>query len=361
MKTKFNFHSAPMLVYWEVTRACDLACRHCRAEAQPLRHPLELTTEEGYRLLEQLRTFGDPPPHIVFTGGDPLKRPDLFDWLRRSVEMGFLTAITPSGTYALTREVVHRFKDVGVWMMSVSVDGSTAERHDAIRQVPGSFAQTIKAIRWAKEVGLPLQINTLVCAETYDDIPNIGTLLADLEVERWSVFFLVATGRGKVLGDITPEQAEALLHWLYEFSQEAPFAIKTTEAHHYRRVALERARAEGNQHKLKSLRRGFGIRDGSGVMFISHIGEIYPAGFLPIVVGNVRTDNPVDVYRNHPLFQSLRNPDLYKGKCGICEFRHICGGSRARAYATYGDPLESDPLCVYVPRAVKAQAAPAGV
>lgn len=356
-----DFHSAPMLVYWEVTRACDLACRHCRAEAQPLRHPLELTTEEGYRLLEQLRTFGDPPPHIVFTGGDPLKRPDLFDWLRRSVEMGFLTAITPSGTYALTREVVHRFKDVGVWMMSVSVDGSTAERHDAIRQVPGGFAQTINAIRWAKEVGLPLQINTLVCAETYDDIPNIGTLLADLEVERWSVFFLVATGRGKVLGDITPEQAEALLHWLYEFSQEAPFAIKTTEAHHYRRVALERARAEGNQHKLKSLRRGFGIRDGSGVMFISHIGEIYPAGFLPIVVGNVRTDNPMDVYRNHPLFQSLRNPDLYKGKCGVCEFRHICGGSRARAYATYGDPLESDPLCVYVPRAVKAQAAPAGV
>ncbi len=356
-----DFHSAPMLVYWEVTRACDLACRHCRAEAQPLRHPLELTTEEGYRLLEQLRTFGDPPPHIVFTGGDPLKRPDLFDWLRRSVEMGFLTAITPSGTYALTREVVHRFKNVGVWMMSVSVDGSTAERHDAIRQVPGGFAQTINAIRWAKEVGLPLQINTLVCAETYDDIPNIGTLLADLEVERWSVFFLVATGRGKVLGDITPEQAEALLHWLYEFSQEAPFAIKTTEAHHYRRVALERARAEGNQHKLKSLRRGFGIRDGSGVMFISHIGEIYPAGFLPIVVGNVRTDNPMDVYRNHPLFQSLRNPDLYKGKCGVCEFRHICGGSRARAYATYGDPLESDPLCVYVPRAVKAQAAPAGV
>ncbi len=351
---KVNVHEAPLLVYWEVTRACDLACRHCRAEAQPLRHPLELTTEEGFRLLEQLRAFGNPLPHIVFTGGDPLKRPDLFDWLSRAVELGFRTAITPSGTYALTREVVHRFKDVGVWMMSVSIDGSTAERHDAIRQVPGSFAQTIAAIRWAKEVGLPLQINTLVCAETYDDIPNIGRLLIELDVERWSVFFLVPTGRGKVLGDITPEQAEQLLHWLYEFSQEAPFAIKTTEAHHYRRIAVERARGNGQRNALASLRRGFGIRDGSGIMFISHIGEIYPAGFLPIVVGNVRADDPVTVYRHHPLFVALRDPDRFRGKCGVCEYRRICGGSRARAYAVLGDPLASDPLCAYEPNAQAA-------
>ncbi len=347
---RHRFDRAPMLIYWEVTRACDLACRHCRAEAQPHRHPLELTTEEGYRLLEQLREFGEPLPHIVFTGGDPLKRPDLFDWLQRSVDLGFLTAITPSGTYALTRDVVQRFKEVGVWMMSVSLDGSTPERHDGIRQVPGTFERTVQAIRWAKEVGLPLQINTLVCAETYDDIPNIGRLLADLGVERWSVFFLVPTGRGKVLGDITPEQSEALLNWLYDFSKDAPFVIKTTEAHHYRRVALERARAEGDQKRLRSLRRGFGVRDGSGVMFISHIGEIYPAGFLPIVTGNVRKDHPVEVYRNHPLFRSLRDADQYKGKCGVCEYRHICGGSRARAYAVTGDPLESDPLCVYVPK-----------
>ncbi len=349
---KVDIHKAPLLVYWEVTRACDLACRHCRAEAQPWRHPLELTTEEGYRLLEQLRGFGEPLPHIVFTGGDPLKRSDLFDWLQRSVAMGFRTAITPSGTYALTREVVHRFKEVGVWMMSVSLDGSTAERHDAIRQVPGSFAQTVAAIRWAQEVGLPLQINTLVCAETYDDIPNIGRLLVDLGVERWSVFFLVPTGRGRVLGEITPEQAEALLEWLYEFSREAPFAIKTTEAHHYRRIAVQRARADGATRSaaLQSLRRGFGIRDGAGIMFISHIGEIYPAGFLPIVVGNVREADPVTVYRHHPLFVALRDPDRYTGKCGVCEFRYICGGSRARAYAVHGDPLASDPLCVYQPQ-----------
>ncbi len=349
-----KFASAPMLVYWEVTRACELACRHCRAEAQPHRHPLELTTEEGFRLLEQLRAFGDPPPHIVFTGGDPLKRPDLFDWLRRSVELGFLTAITPSGTYALTKDVVRRFKEVGVWMMSVSLDGSTAERHDAIRQVPGTFDKTIQAIRWAKEVGLPLQINTLVCAETYDDIPNIGRLLAELEVERWSVFFLVPTGRGAVLGDITPEQSEVLLNWLYDFSKEAPFVIKTTEAHHYRRIAFTRARSEGNERTLRGLKRGFGIRDGAGIMFISHIGEIYPAGFLPITVANVRTHDPVDVYRNDPLFRSLRDADTYEGKCGVCEFRHICGGSRARAFAVTGNPLGSDPLCPYIPERARA-------
>lgn len=348
-----SFDNAPMLIYWEVTRACDLACRHCRAEAQPLRHPLELSTEEGLQLLERLRAFGDPPPHLVLTGGDPLKRPDLFTWIERAVGLGFLTAITPSGTYALTREVVHRFKEAGIWMMSVSVDGSDAERHDAMRQVPGSFAQTVRAIRWAKEAGLPLQINTLVCAETYDDIPNIARLLADLGVERWSLFFLVPTGRGEVLGDITPEQGEKILHWLYDYSQDAPYAIKTTEAHHYRRIALQRARGGNGRGHARQLRRGFGVRDGSGIMFISHIGEVYPAGFLPITVANVRTSDPVEVYRTDPLFRALRDPDRFLGKCGVCEFRHVCGGSRARAYAVTGDPLESDPLCPYVPRGVE--------
>lgn len=349
------FAHKPLLVYWEVTRACDLACRHCRAEALPLRHPDELTADEGRQLLEALRGFGEPLPHIVFTGGDPLKHPHLFEWIEAAVALGFRTAITPSGTYALTREVVHRFKAAGIWMMSVSLDGSTAERHDAMRQVPGSFAQTLRAISWAKEIGLPLQINTLVCAETYDDIPNIGRLLAELGVERWSVFFLVPTGRGRVLGEITPEQAEALLEWLYDFSRTAPFDIKTTEAHHYRRVALQRADKQDASHResLATVRRGFSIRDGAGIMFISHVGEIYPAGFLPIAVANVRTHDPVEVYRNHPLFVALRDPDRFAGKCGVCEYRFVCGGSRARAYAVTGDPLESDPLCVYQPPAWK--------
>ncbi len=345
---KYDFKRGPMLVYWEVTTACDLACQHCRASAQPWRHPQELTRDEGYRLLEQLAEF-DPKPHIVFTGGDPLKHPDLFPWIRRAVDMGFLVAVTPAGTPLLTREVIQRFKDEGVWMLSLSLDGSTAERHDAVRMVPGSFERTVQAIRWTLDTGLPVQINSLVAAMTYDDIPNIGRLLVDLGVQRWSVFFLTPVGRGKILGAVTAEQTERLLEWLYEFSKTAPFAIKTTEAHHYRRVALQKATAEGNQRKLQALRRGFGIRDGSGILFISHIGQITPAGFLPIVTGNVRTDHVVQVYREHPLFVALRNPDGYKGKCGVCEYRQVCGGSRAQAYAYTGDPLGSDPTCVYIP------------
>ncbi|MDQ7029774.1 MAG: TIGR04053 family radical SAM/SPASM domain-containing protein [Ardenticatenia bacterium] len=347
-----RFANAPLLVYWEVTRACDLACRHCRAEAMPARHPDELTTDEGFRLLDALTAFR-PQPHIVFTGGDPLKRPDLFAWIERAVALGFRTAITPSGTYALTREVVHRFKAAGVWMMAVSVDGSTAERHDAIRQVPGSFDQTMRAICWAQEINLPIQVNTLVCAETYDDVPAVGRLLVELGVSRWSVFFLVPTGRGRVLGDISPHQAETLLTWLYTFSRTAPFDIKTTEAHHYRRIALQQSDRQdpAQRERLAVVRRGFTIRDGAGIMFISHVGEIYPAGFLPVPVGNVRTHDPVAVYRADPLFVALRDPDRFRGKCGLCEYRIVCGGSRARAYALTGDPLESDPLCLYQPPA----------
>ncbi len=345
---QYDFRQGPMLVYWEVTTACDLACQHCRANAQVWRHPQELSRDEGYRLLEQLAEF-DPKPHIVFTGGDPLKHPDLFLWIERAVQMGFLAAVTPAGTPLLTREVIQRFKDAGVWMLSVSLDGSTAERHDAVRMVEGSFERTVNAIRWALEVGLPVQVNSLVARMTYDDIPAIGHLLAELGVQRWSVFFLVPVGRGKILGAVTAEQTEHLLEWLYDFSKTAPFAIKTTEAHHYRRVALQKATAEGNRRRLQALRRGFGIRDGSGILFISHIGEITPAGFLPIVVGNVRTDHVVQVYREHPLFVALRNPDGYQGKCGVCEYRKVCGGSRAQAYAYTGDPLGSDPTCVYIP------------
>lgn len=235
-------------------------------------------------------------------------------------------------------------------MLSVSLDGSTAERHDAIRGVPGSYQQTVEAIGWAKEAGLPLQINTLVCAETLDDVPATGQLLADLKVERWSLFFLVPTGRGRVLREITPDESERLSHWLWDASPTAPYVIKTTEAHHYRRIALEQSSANGQtEQRVASLRRGFGIRDGAGIMFISHIGEIYPAGFLPLAAGDVHLDDPVQVYREAPLFQALRDVNRFKGKCGRCEYKVICGGSRSRAYAYTGDPLESDPLCPYEP------------
>ncbi|MFN4218564.1 MAG: TIGR04053 family radical SAM/SPASM domain-containing protein [Candidatus Bipolaricaulia bacterium] len=348
------FSEAPMLVYWELTRACDLACKHCRAEAIAHRDPGELSTAEAKTLLGQLRSFGTPAPHLVMTGGDPLKRPDLFELIEHAIHLGLKVSIAPSGTNNLTRDVIAHFKACGVQSMSLSLDGSTAEKHDAFRGVAGCFAWTLQAARYAHEEGLPLQINTLVTADTAEDLPHIYELLKGLGIMRWSLFFLVAVGRGRLLRELTPARCEALHHWLYDLSKEAPFAVKTTEAPHFRRVAFLRMRAEGLD--VMSIRRtsfgmGFGIRDGNGIMFISHVGQVYPSGFLPLAAGNVRQRSPVEIYRNADLFISIRDIDRLKGKCGRCEFKAICGGSRARAYASTRDYLESDPLCPYQPRA----------
>ncbi|MER3399716.1 MAG: radical SAM/SPASM domain-containing protein [Thermoflexus sp.] len=340
-----RYEERPLLIYWELTRACELACRHCRAEAIPWRDPRELSTVEGLALLDRLAAFGPPLPHLVLTGGDPLQRPDLFDLIAAARERGFSVALTPSGTYALTEGVIRRLQAAGVWMLALSLDGATAERHDALRGVPGSFEGTVRAVRWARAAGLPVQVNTLVCAETVGDLPAMVDRLIEWGVARWSLFFLVPTGRGRVLREISPEESERLMHWLLDLAPQVPFSIKTTEAPHYRRVAVQR---NGKDVPVE-IRRGFGVRDGNGIMFVSHIGEIYPAGFLPLPLRDVRREDPVAVYREHPVFRALRDPDRLKRKCGRCPFRAICGGSRARAYAVTGDPLESDPLCPYSP------------
>lgn len=343
----------PLMVYWEMTRACDLACQHCRAEAISSRHPDELTTEEGYALLRELVRFGEPLPNLVLTGGDPLKRPDVFDYVSYARGLGFNVAITPSGTTGLTEEKLRRLREAGAWMLALSLDGSTAERHDTLRGVQGSFAQTTQAARWARAAGLPLQVNTLVCAETLEDLPSVYATVSDIGVTQWALFFLIRVGRGVVLREVSPEEAEGVMRWVESMSARSPFRIRTTEAPFYRRVALQQATAARRNGEASSnaadARRAFGVWDGNGVMFVSHIGEIYPAGFLPLVAGHVRRDDPVDVYRESPLFLSLRDPDQWRGKCGLCEYRQVCGGSRARAYAATGDYLGSDPLCSYQP------------
>ncbi|HEU5317366.1 MAG TPA: radical SAM protein [Chloroflexota bacterium] len=389
-----------------MTRSCDLACRHCRAEAVPWRHPAELTTAQGARLLKELTEFIESPPaggaadgpapagppgggvpHVVLTGGDPLKRPDVYDLAAYGVSLGLQVSITPAGTPALTREALLRLRDAGVKTIALSLDGSDAARHDRIRQVEGSFERTVRGARWAREAGLGLQINSLLCAETEDDLPALYDLACALDADRWSVFFLVTMGRGQMLGQISPEACERQLHWFYELAQRSPRPIvKTTEAHHFRRVALQRQRLErasghaANGHGANghaaighgangyganghgaphgggdgqggtaSIRRGFGIRDGSGIMFISHTGDVYPSGFLPLPVGNVKGESPVALYRDSSLFRQLRDPDALKGKCGVCDYRSVCGGARSRAWAATGDPLAEDPLCVYQP------------
>lgn len=346
------YSKAPFLIYWEITRACDLVCHHCRAEAIAERDPGELNTSEAKGLLEKMRTFGERSPHLVLTGGDPLKRSDFFDLLEYGSKLGLYMSVAPSGTSALTREVFRRFKASGVESISLSLDGPTPEKHDGFRGVPGCFARTVEGARLAHEEGLGVQINTLVTAETEPDLPKIYQLLGGLGLMRWSLFFLIQVGRGQGLREVTAAQCENLHHWLYDLSKKAPFAVATTEAPHFRRVVLARMQAEGiatARIRRTPVGRGFGIRDGNGIMFISHTGDVYPAGFLPLVAGNVRTSHIVEIYRGSEVFKNIRQTTRLKGRCGCCEFKEICGGSRARAYAKNGDPLETDPLCAYEP------------
>jgi radical SAM protein len=351
--TPRDYARTPLNVYWETTQACALACRHCRAEAQPEPAPGELTFEEGVAFLRQIVEFGEPLPQLILTGGDPLARKDLFDLIDEARRLGIGVSITPAATPLLTRDVLLRLKEHSVEGLGLSLDGSTAARHDSIRGVDGTFDRTIQAMRWAQELEMPLQVNTLASAETAGDVPAIYELLKPLGVARWSLFFLISVGRGKVLQPLLPQASEDLMGWVYQTSRVAPFIVATTEAPSYRRVALERMRAEGmtgDEIKRSGVARGFGIRDGHGIMFVSNTGDICPAGFLPLVAGNVRQDRVVDIYRNAQLFQSLHDSSKFEGRCGFCEYGALCGGSRARAYAATDNPLETDPLCEYQPR-----------
>lgn len=346
-----NFDQAPFLVIWEVTQACDLACRHCRASAVPDRHPDELTTDEGYALLKEIRSFGDPL--TVFTGGDPLKRGDLPDLLRRGVQLGLRTTVTPSATPLLTAEAVSAIHACGVARMALSLDGPDAEAHDSFRGVAGSFDRTISALSQARAIGLETQVNTTVTRHNRLRLDEMAKLVAESGARLWSVFFLVATGRAQETDDLTAQEYEQVFEFLYETSQTAPFDIKTTEAQHYRRYVAQHRKSEGNGRRAAAapgvIQRQAGINDGKGFVFISHTGEIYPSGFLPLAAGNVRRNSLAEVYRNAPLFRTLRASENLEGKCGDCLYRNLCGGSRSRAYALTGNYLASDPRCEYQP------------
>lgn len=344
------FAQAPARVYWELTRACDLACRHCRAEAMPARAPDELATEECERVFRQLATAGPPPPHVVLTGGDPLKRPDLVALVRYGTGLGLGVSVAASATPALSLATVEALKSAGVRAMSLSLDGSSPARHDGIRGVLGCFGWTLVAAQRIVNSGIPLQINTLVCAETEPDLEDTAKLVGRLGAARWSLFFLVPVGRGRTLRPLSPRECETTLHWLARHSGAWPFTVATTEAPHYRRVLLQvraAAGASSGGHRDSAGGGSMGIRDGSGVMSIASNGDVMPSGFLPIAVGNVRDADAIDLYRNASVFRALRAPETFHGRCGICGFRVMCGGSRARAYAATGDVLSEDPLCDY--------------
>ncbi len=344
-----DFNTSPLLVIWEASQACDLACVHCRASAMSERNPAELTTAEGFKLLEEIRGFGNPL--MVFTGGDPLKRPDIYDLLRHSVSLGLRTNVTPSATPLLTPTAIDRFKACGVSRMAISLDGPDAETHDSFRGVPGTFDQAMAALRHAQSIGLDTQLQTTVTRRNSNKLARVAELAGSVGVRMWSLFFLLVTGRALANDDLTAEEYEKVFEFLYNISLVAPFEVKTTEGMHYRRYLAQRIKAGGRAENKGGgvLFRTAGVSDGKGFVFVSHTGEIFPSGFLPVSAGNVRRDSLVEVYRNSSLFQTLRDPASHEGKCGFCEYRNLCGGSRSRAYALTGNYLAADPRCVYQP------------
>lgn len=346
--SSFDFSARPFIVIWEVTRACELACRHCRAAAIQRRHPAELEGSEVQDFLDQVAELN--PALFVLTGGDPIMRPDLLDIIREARARGLRVSVSPSGTSKLDHTAIARLYNAGVSRIAVSLDAPDAQRHDAFRGVAGTFDRTLEAIEEARRLGLGFQIHSTACQETgawFDEMPEF---IRRIDPLLWSVFFLVPVGRGSRLHPLDSLGTERILNVLYGFSRTVTFDVKTTEAPQYRRVALQR-----NGENVFS-RRGFskrgipvGINDGKGFVFVSHTGGIYPSGFLGKPCGNVRNTKLKLAYRYNPLLVSLRDANLLKGKCGRCDFRSICGGSRARSWAMTGDALGEDPACPYQP------------
>lgn len=332
------YSDAPRIVIWEMTRACALACRHCRAQAIPRRDPRELSTGEAFALVDAVAECGRPI--FILTGGDPLMRDDVFKIVEYAVNRGLRTAVSPSATGRLTARSLQALVRAGCGRISLSLDAPDPDSHDAFRGVGGSFKRTLDALRAARDTGLEVQINTTISRFNHTRISEMAAFLVMYDIALWSAFFLVPVGRASLDDVLTAEETEAAFRELHRASMALPFDVKTTEAPHYRRYMLQHGHSGGG---ISS------IGDGKGFVFVSHRGEIFPSGFLPHCVGNVRSDRLIDVYRDSPFMRRLRDPDSFAGKCSICEFRRICGGSRARAFTMTGDAFASEPTCAYVP------------
>ncbi len=391
----FDVHDRPFIVIWEVTRACALACAHCRADAITCRNPLELSTQDGFELLDDLAALGAPRPIVVLTGGDPFERADLAELVRHGASAGLAMALSPSVTPRLTPAALTEMKAAGASAVSLSLDGATASTHDAFRGFEGVYESTMRAAGAVHDAGLRLQINSTVTRANAHELPRLLETVIELGAGLWSVFFLVPTGRGDALEPLEPAAVEDVLMWLASVADRIP--IKTTEAPHFRRVALQRAEAGGNdpagyvpgplglQLRAETLsatsptparspsptkmpssagppaensgtgpptgrvRPPLDVNAGRGFAFIDHLGEVYPSGFLPLSAGSVRSTPFTEIYRTSPLLRSLRDPDRLEGRCGRCEFRTVCGGSRSHAFAVTGDPLAEDPTCNHQP------------
>jgi AdoMet-dependent heme synthase len=373
-----NFDQAPILLFWETTRACKLACKHCRAEAIAEAMPGELSSEEGTRLIDDLRAFTPRFPVIIFTGGDPFMRGDLFELAEHARSYGMPIGFAPSVTPLLTREAAIRMREVGSKTVSISLDGANPETHEGVRGIEDHFRKTEDAVRMLVDEGHTVQINTTVMRRNVEELADVAALLADWGAHIWEVFFLIRVGRGSELEELTPRENEDVVHFLYEASRHG-FIVRTVEAPFFRRVVAQRRelgegvdpvdafglgplyeRLTGRLRERlgepgSSRAQSVGTRDGKGILFVGHDGDVYPAGFLPLRLGNVREDDVVELYRTHPLLRAIRATE-FTGRCGVCEYADACGGSRARAFATFADALAEDPACAFQPATASATA-----
>ena len=347
-----DFATSPYVIFYEVTRACDLVCKHCRASAQTRSAPGELTTDQSKQLLDQIATF-PKPPIVVFTGGDPFKRADIISLVKYGTDIGLTMTMTPSATPLLTTDAIHQLRDAGLTRLAVSLDAADAQTHDGFRRVPGSFDRTFEILDDSHKAGLALQVNTTVTRLNKHQLDDIADLITRFDIQLWSVFLLVPVGRGTDLNRIAPEEYEEVFHTLWLQSQQQPYGIKTTEAQHYRRFVLQQKdnplRVGSGEDVKNRMRAPLGVNDGKGVMFVGHTGEYFPSGFIPVFCGRFPDRSIVDAYQNSDVFLALRDADRLKGKCGVCEYRQICGGSRSRSYGVTGDMLAAEPDCIYIP------------
>jgi heme b synthase len=339
-------------VAWETTRSCNLRCVHCRASAQDGPYPGEFSTQEAFELLEDIASFANPV--VILTGGEPLLRPDILEIARQGTSLGLRMVMAPNGTL-LTPDRAREMAAAGIQRISISLDGASEETHDAFRGVPGAFQGALHGVRAAREAELPFQINTTVTRRNIHELPRIPALAVELGAAAHHIFLLVPTGRGKEMASdaISPEKYEETLHWFYDQRERVPLQLKATCAPHYYRILRQRARAEGKSvtpqtHGLDAVTRG--CLGGCGFCFISHVGEVQPCGYLDVVCGNVRETPLSTLWSSSEVFRNLRDFDGFKGKCGRCEYRNVCGGCRARAYEITGDYLAEEPFCTYEPR-----------
>lgn len=362
-----RYDDLPHLVFWETTKACGLACRHCRASAQLGPAPGELSFEEGGRLLDEIAAMAHPAPIVILTGGDCLRRRDLEDLIDYGRARGVRFALSPSVTDELSRQRLAGLYERGIRAVSISLDGDNPETHDGIRGVPGHFERTLAALDTLNEMGFRVQVNTTVMRKNVEQLPRIAQLLETHDIRTWEVFFLIGVGRGAELDEVTPDVAEDVCHFLVDVTERG-MTVRTVEAPFFRRVQAERrsgrvsAESRAAQSAFYQQLRGglseftaaprpatashsLATGDGRGIIFVGHNGEVYASGFLPVSLGNVRDTSLADIYRHHPELTRLRRGEL-EAECGRCEDRQLCGGSRARAHARFGRLGAEDPACV---------------